>query len=96
MKNWVLYEDNHLIIVNKPSRIPVQGDKTGDETLLDIVKSYIILNVTDARGLNISGIDIRIKEGDSVKYSTDYFGGNDPKTDSNGTIETFLINSKET
>tara|TARA_B100001250_G_scaffold82964_1_gene68461 strand:- start:9354 stop:10031 length:678 start_codon:yes stop_codon:yes gene_type:complete len=41
MKNWVLYEDNHLIIVNKPSRIPVQGDKTGDETLLDIIKAYI-------------------------------------------------------
>ena len=41
MKDWVLYEDNHLIIVNKPSRIPVQGDKTGDETLLDIVKLYI-------------------------------------------------------
>ena len=59
------------------------------------LKSYIDLNVTDARGLNISGIDIRIKEGDSVKYSTNYFGGNDPKTDSNGTIATFLINSKE-
>tara|TARA_B100001250_G_C19788956_1_gene785520 strand:- start:269 stop:946 length:678 start_codon:yes stop_codon:yes gene_type:complete len=41
MKNWILYEDNHLIIVNKPSRIPVQGDKTGDETLLDIIKAYI-------------------------------------------------------
>lgn len=41
MKDWVLYEDNHLIIVNKPSRIPVQGDKTGDKTLIDIVKSYI-------------------------------------------------------
>ena len=41
MKNWVLYEDNHLIIVNKPPRIPVQGDRTGDETLLDIIKAYI-------------------------------------------------------
>ena len=41
MKHWVLYEDNHLIIVNKPPRIPVQGDKTGDETLLDIIKAYI-------------------------------------------------------
>ena len=41
MKDWVLYEDNHLIIVNEPSRIPVQGDKTGDKTLIDIVKSYI-------------------------------------------------------
>ena len=59
------------------------------------LKSYIFLNVTDARGLNISGVDIRIKEGDSVKYSTEYFGGSDSKTDANGTIATFLINSKE-
>ena len=33
---------------------------------------------------------------DSVqKYATSYFGGSDPKTDSNGTISTFLINSKK-
>lgn len=37
----ILFEDNHLIIVNKlPSEI-VQGDKTGDVCLLDDVKSYI-------------------------------------------------------
>ncbi|MBQ2499777.1 MAG: hypothetical protein II523_07165, partial [Bacteroidales bacterium] len=37
----ILYEDNHLIIVNKlPSEI-VQGDKTGDVCLLDDVKAYI-------------------------------------------------------
>jgi len=41
MKNWILYEDNHLIIINKPSRIPVQGDRTGDTTLLDLTKKYI-------------------------------------------------------
>jgi 23S rRNA pseudouridine1911/1915/1917 synthase len=37
----ILYEDNHLIAVNKlPSEI-VQGDKTGDMPLSEIVKSYI-------------------------------------------------------
>ena len=41
MKDWILYEDNHIIIVNKPSKLPVQGDKTGDNTLLDIGKDYI-------------------------------------------------------
>ena len=41
MKNWILYEDNHLIIINKPPRIPVQGDRTGDTTLLDLTKKYI-------------------------------------------------------
>src|SRR5918993_33745 len=37
----VVYEDNHLIVVNKRSGILVQGDKTGDVPLLDLVKSYI-------------------------------------------------------
>ena len=41
MKDLILYEDNHIIIVNKPSKLPVQGDKTGDETLIDIVGKYI-------------------------------------------------------
>lgn len=37
----VLYEDNHIIIVNKLSGEIVQGDKTGDKTLADDVKAYI-------------------------------------------------------
>tara|TARA_Y200000002_G_scaffold70695_1_gene55240 strand:+ start:3390 stop:4076 length:687 start_codon:yes stop_codon:yes gene_type:complete len=37
----ILFEDNHLIIVNKPCGILVQGDKTGDTPLLDIIKEYI-------------------------------------------------------
>ena len=37
----VLYEDNHIIIVNKESGEIVQGDKTGDTPLADIVKDDI-------------------------------------------------------
>ena len=37
----VLYEDNHIIIVNKAPGEIVQGDKTGDRTLADDVKAYI-------------------------------------------------------
>ncbi len=37
----VLYEDNHLIAINKRPSDIVQGDKTGDEPLSDIVKRYI-------------------------------------------------------
>ena len=37
----VVYEDNHIIIVNKESGEIVQGDKTGDTPLSDIVKQYI-------------------------------------------------------
>lgn len=37
----VLYEDNHIIVVNKNSGEIVQGDKTGDVPLSDIVKNWI-------------------------------------------------------
>ncbi|MEJ2004040.1 MAG: pseudouridine synthase, partial [Cyclobacteriaceae bacterium] len=37
----VLYEDNHLLVVNKPAGLLVQGDKTGDETLADQAKAYL-------------------------------------------------------
>ncbi len=37
----VIYEDNHLIIVNKAAGILVQGDATRDRCLLDMVKDYI-------------------------------------------------------
>jgi 23S rRNA pseudouridine1911/1915/1917 synthase len=37
----VIHEDNHLIVVNKRVGDIVQGDKTGDKPLSDIVKEYI-------------------------------------------------------
>ncbi|MAM29907.1 MAG: RNA pseudouridine synthase [Flavobacteriaceae bacterium] len=37
----VLYEDNHLIVVNKRAGDIVQGDKTGDTPLAEVVKQYI-------------------------------------------------------
>jgi 23S rRNA pseudouridine1911/1915/1917 synthase len=37
----VLHEDNHLLIVNKRPGDLVQGDKTGDKPLSEVVKSYI-------------------------------------------------------
>ncbi len=37
----VLYEDNHIIVVEKPCNILSQGDATGDIDLLSMVKSYI-------------------------------------------------------
>ena len=37
----ILFEDNHLIVINKkPSEI-VQGDKTGDKTMPDTIKDYL-------------------------------------------------------
>ena len=37
----VLYEDNHVIVINKRASDIVQGDKTGDETLPDKIKAYL-------------------------------------------------------
>ena len=37
----VLYEDNHIIVVNKSSGEIVQGDKTGDTPLVETVRAYI-------------------------------------------------------
>ena len=37
----VLYEDNHVIVVNKKPSDIVQGDKTGDITLPDLIKEYL-------------------------------------------------------
>lgn len=37
----ILYEDNHLIVVNKRAGEIVQGDKSGDEPLLERVRQYI-------------------------------------------------------
>lgn len=37
----VVYEDNHIIIVSKSCSEIVQGDKTGDKPLVEVVKDYI-------------------------------------------------------
>lgn len=37
----VIYEDNHIIVVEKPVNIPSQGDKTGDRDMLTIIKDYL-------------------------------------------------------
>ena len=37
----VIYEDNHMIVVQKPVNIPSQADKTGDTDMLTIIKQYL-------------------------------------------------------
>ena len=37
----ILYEDNHLLVVEKPVNLPVQADASGDPDLLTLLKDYI-------------------------------------------------------
>jgi 23S rRNA pseudouridine1911/1915/1917 synthase len=37
----VIYEDNHLLVINKPAGVLVQGDATGDIPLVEMAKDYI-------------------------------------------------------
>ena len=41
--NRILYEDNHILALNKRAGEIVQGDKTGDEALCDTLKAFIAL-----------------------------------------------------
>ena len=37
----IIFEDNHILVVNKPSGILSQKDKTGDDSIIEILKHYI-------------------------------------------------------
>jgi len=77
IKERILYEDNHLLIVNKPPGMLVQGDKTGDETLADHAKAYIkekynkpgavFLGVTHRIDRPVSGVVILAKTSKSLE-----------------------------
>ena len=41
MEKDILYLDNHLLVVRKPAGILIQGDDSGDITLLDVYKQYL-------------------------------------------------------
>lgn len=41
MEEQIIFEDNHIIIINKKAGQLVQGDKTGDRSLLDLIKDYL-------------------------------------------------------
>lgn len=59
MKLDILYEDNHIIAINKPSGALAQGDKTGDEPIVELVKTYV-KNKYDKPGAVFIGIPHRL------------------------------------
>ena len=41
MQEQIVFEDNHLLVINKKAGQLVQGDKTGDLSLLDLINNFI-------------------------------------------------------
>lgn len=79
----VLYEDNHLIVVNKAAGEIVQGDRTGDTPLSDLVARYlkekyakmgrVFVGVCHRLDRPVSGIVILAKTGKALARLNDMF-----------------------
>ena len=79
----VVYEDNHLIVVNKTASEIVQGDKTGDTPLSETVKQYIkekynkpgnvFLGVTHRLDRPVSGLVVFAKTSKALARLNDMF-----------------------
>lgn len=85
----VVYEDNHIIVVNKTSSEIVQGDKTGDTPLSETVKQYIkekydkpgnvFLGVTHRLDRPVSGLVVFAKTSKALSRLNDMFRNNEVK-----------------
>lgn len=85
----VVYEDNHIIIVNKTASEIVQGDKTGDTPLSEIVKLYIkekyskpgnvFLGVTHRLDRPVSGIVVFAKTSKALSRLNEMFRNSEVK-----------------
>ena len=85
----VLYEDNHIIIVNKTTSEIVQGDKTGDKPLSEIVKEWlkekynkpgnVFCGVTHRLDRPVSGIVIFAKTSKALSRMNDMFKNKEVK-----------------
>lgn len=79
----VIYEDNHIIVVNKSASEIVQGDKTGDTPLSETVKSYlkekyqkpgnVFIGVTHRLDRPVSGLVIFAKTSKALSRLNDMF-----------------------
>ncbi len=79
----ILYEDNHIIAVYKPSGVLVQGDISGDRSLMDEVKEYIkvkhkkpgnvFLGLVHRLDRNVSGIVLYAKTSKGASRLSEQF-----------------------
>lgn len=85
----VLYEDNHIIIVNKSSSEIVQADKTGDTPLSEMVKAFlkekynkhgnVYIGITHRLDRPVSGIVVFAKTSKALARLNDMFAKKDVK-----------------
>ncbi len=85
----VVYEDNHIIIVNKTASEIVQGDKTGDTPLSETVKAYlkekyqkpgnVFLGVVHRLDRPVSGLVIFARTGKALTRLNEMFRNNEVK-----------------
>ena len=79
----VVYEDNHIIVVNKTASEIVQGDKTGDTPLSETVKEYlkvkynkpgnVFIGVTHRLDRPVSGVVVFAKTSKALSRLNDMF-----------------------
>lgn len=85
----VVYEDNHIIIVNKTASEIVQGDKTGDTPLSETVKQYlkekyqkpgnVFIGVTHRLDRPVSGLVVFAKTGKALSRLNEMFRNGEVK-----------------
>ena len=85
----VVYEDNHIIIVNKTASEIVQGDKTGDTPLSETVKLYlkekyqkpgnVFIGVTHRLDRPVSGLVVFAKTSKALTRLNDMFKNGEVK-----------------
>lgn len=100
----VLYEDNHLIAVVKPAGILVQGDESGDESLMDVVKTYlkekyqkpgnVFLGLIHRLDRNVSGIVIFAKTSKGASRLSEQFRSHSTKKIYHALVEGHLAKAE--
>ena len=85
----VVYEDNHIVVVNKTSSEIVQGDKTGDTPLSEMVKQYlkekynkpgnVFIGVTHRLDRPVSGLVVFAKTSKALPRLNEMFRNGDVK-----------------
>ena len=85
----VVYEDNHIVVVNKTSSEIVQGDKTGDTPLSEMVKQYlkekynkpgnVFIGVTHRLDRPVSGLVVFAKTSNALPRLNEMFHNGEVK-----------------